>query len=120
MGGFFLDSVVAGIVRSVRRESRRRQALRWTLASGRFTRVTPSYGSPTCPLVDYEYQVNGQAHDGSATGLPIKDDRIGQIGDAIDSLPTLRVRYDPANPERSRILNEDNPQIPFEIDHLEH
>jgi hypothetical protein len=64
--------------------------------------------------------VNGQAHDGWATGLPIKEDRINQIGDVIDSFPALRVRYDPANPERSRILNEDNPGIPFEIDHLEH
>ena len=120
MGGFFLDSIVAGIIRSVRRESRRNQALHWSIADGKFTRFTTSYGSPTLPLVDYTYQVNGQAHDGSATGLPIKDDRINQIGDVIDSFPALRVRYDQANPERSRVLNEDNPGIPFEIDHLEH
>jgi hypothetical protein len=120
MGGFFLDSIVAGIIRSVRRESRRNQALRWSVADGRFTRFTTSYGSPTLPLVDYEYQVNGQAYEGSATGLSIKDDRINQIGDVIDSFPTLRVRYDQANPGISRILNEDNPRIPFEIDHLEH
>ena len=79
-----------------------------------------SYGTPIFPLVDYEYQVNGLAHEGSATRLSIKDDRINQIGDVIDFFPTLRVRYDPANPERSRVLNEDNPRIPFEIDHLEH
>lgn len=64
--------------------------------------------------------MSGQTHDGSATGRPIEDDRINQIGDVIDSLPNVRVRYDPANPVRSRILNEDNPRIPFEIDHLEH
>jgi hypothetical protein len=120
MGGFFLDSLVVGIVRMVRRESRRTQALRWSIADGTFTRFTTSYGSPTLPLVDYTYEVNGQTYDGSATGLPIKDDRINQIGDVIDSLPTVRVRYDPASPEASRTLNEDNPRIPFEIDHLEH
>jgi hypothetical protein len=120
MGGFFLDSLVTGIIRTVRRESRRSQALRWSIADGRFTGFTTSYGSPTLPLVDYEYQVNGQPYDGSATGLPVKDDRINQVGDAIDSFATLRVRYDPTNPEKSRILNEDNPSIPFEIDHLEH
>ena len=120
MGGFFIDYLVVGIVRIVRRESRRSQALRWSIADGTVTRFTTSYGSPTLPLVDYEYQVNGQAHDGSATGLSIKDDRINQIGDVIDSFPTLRVRYDPVNPERSGILNEDNPHVPFEIDLLEH
>ena len=120
MGGFFLDSLVVGIVRMVRRESRRSQALRWSIADGTITRFTTSYGSPTLPLVDYAYQVNGQNYDGSATGSPVRDDRINQIGDVIDSLPTVRVRYDPASPRPSRILNEDNPRIPFEIDHLEH
>jgi hypothetical protein len=120
MGGFFIDSIVAGIIRNVRRESRRNQALHWSIADGRFTRFARSYGSPTLPLVDYEYQVSGQVHEGSATGLSIKDDRINQIGDVIDFFPTLRVRYDPTRPERSRILNEDNPRIPFAIDHLEH
>jgi hypothetical protein len=109
MGGFFIDSLIASIVRTVRRERRRSQALRWSIADGTFTRFTTSDGSPTLPLVDYTYQVNGETHDGSATGQPIKDDRINQIGDMIDSLPAVRVRYDPANPDRSRVLNEDNP-----------
>ena len=121
MGGFFIDSLVVGIVRTVRREvAIAAKPFRWRIADGTFTRFTTSYGSPTLPLVDYAFQVNGQSHDGSATGLPIKDDQINQIGDVVDSIPTLRVRYDPANPQRSRILNEDNPRIPFEIDHLKY
>ena len=120
MGGFFIDGLIGSMIRTVRRERRRSQALRWSFADGTFTRFTTSYGSPTLPLVDYTYQVNGEPHAGSATGLPIKDDRINQIGDVIDSLPIVRVRYDPANPQTSRILNEDNPGLPFEIDHLEH
>jgi hypothetical protein len=120
MGGLFLDNIVLGIICMVRRERRRKQALGWSVAAGTFTRFTTSYGSPTLPLVDYTYEVNGETHDGSATGLPIKDDRINQIGDAVDSLPALRVRYDPGNPDRSQILNEDNPRVPFEIDLLAH
>ena len=120
MGGFFIDDLIASIIRAVRRQRRRSQALRWNIANGTITRFTTSYESPTLPLVDYTYEVNGQTHDGSATGSPIKDDRINQIGDVVDSLPTVRVRYDPTNPKMSRILNEDNPRIPFEIDHLEH
>jgi hypothetical protein len=120
MGGFFIDSLIVSIVRTVRRESRRSRALRWSITDGKFLRFTTTYGTPTRPLVDYTYQVNGEVRDGSATGFPIKDDQINQIGDVIDSLPNVRVRYDPDNPETSRVLNEDNPRIPFEIDHLEH
>jgi len=118
--GIFLDSVIASIIRTIRRERRRSQALRWSIAEGTVTRFTTSYASPTLPLLDYRYQVNGQAYDGSATGSPIKDDQINRIGDVIDSLTVVRVRYDAAAPERSRLLNEDNPGLPFEIDHLEH
>lgn len=120
MGGLVLDSLVIGIVRMIRRESRRNQALRWNVADGTVTSFTTSYGSPTLPLLDYRYQVNGLSQIGSATGLPIKDGRINQVGDVIDALPALCVRYDPANPERTRVLNEDNPRLPFEIDHLAH
>jgi hypothetical protein len=120
MGGLFLDHLVLGTIRMVRRERRRKQALGWSVCSGMVTRFTTSYGFPTLPLADYTYQVNGQTQVGSATGLPIKDDRVNQIGDVMDSLPALRIRYDPVNPEKSRILNEDNPQIPFEIDLLAH
>src|SRR5580698_7457169 len=100
MGGFFIDYLVVGIVRIVRRESRRSQALRWSIADGTVTRFTTSYGSPTLPLVDYTYQVNGQSHVGSATGLPINGDQVNEIGDLFDSYPTLHVRYDPADPEK--------------------
>jgi hypothetical protein len=117
--GFFMDGLVIRMVRMVRRQSRLNQALGWSVADGRLRRfTTTSWGSPTLPLVSYSYQVNGKTQDGSATGFPIKDDQINQIGDVVDSLPGLRVRYDPANPGRIRILNEDNPRIPFKIDLL--
>ena len=120
MGGFFLDDLIVSIVGHVRRGSRRNQALRWSVADGKFTRFTTSYGTPTLPLLDYTFEVNGQTQEASTTGRPIPDDRINQIGDTIDSLPGVMVRYDPSDPRRSRIMNEDNPGIPFEIDHLQH
>jgi len=120
MGGFFIDDLVVSIVRYVRRESRRNEALRWSVADGKITRFTTSYETPTLPLLDYSFEVNGQTQEGSATGCPIRDDRINQIGDAIDSLPSVLVRYDPSDPRRSRIVNEDNPRLPFQIDHLQH
>lgn len=120
MGGFFIDDLIVSIVRHVRRETRRNEALRWNVADGKFTRFTTSYGTPTLPLLDYAFEVNGQAQEGSATGLPIPDDQINQIGDTIDSLSSVLVRYDPSDPRRSRIMNEDNPRLPFEIDHLQH
>jgi len=72
MGGLFLDDLVIAIVRMLRRESRRREALGWSIADGTFTRFTTSYGSPTLPLLDYSYQVNDKILDGSATGFSIR------------------------------------------------
>jgi hypothetical protein len=101
-----------------RAKRRHREVLGWSIAVGKITRFTTSSYGRTVPFMDYSYQVNGRTYKGSATGLPISDDRINEIGDAIDSLPTVRVRYDPAQLNASRILNADNPGIPFKIDQL--
>lgn len=114
----FVDNLAVGIVRMVRRESRRKRALAWKIADGQVTRFTTSYGTRTLPLLDYTYTVSGQTEEGSATGMPIQDERINQIGDALDELSALRIRYDPSDPSRSRLLNEDNPGLPFEVDLL--
>ncbi|WP_058188967.1 DUF3592 domain-containing protein [Terracidiphilus gabretensis] len=119
MGGFFLPEILAAIAGKLRRERRRAQSLRWHIANGTITRFTTDSGSPTLPLVDYSYEVNGQTYDGSSTGMPISDARINQVGETMDSL-AVRVRYNATHPEQSRILNEDNSEIPFEIDHLAH
>jgi hypothetical protein len=73
------------------------------------------------------YEVNGETHYGSATGFDaddspttgfnFEDPPTGAKCAAMDATTTLRVRYDPADPMSSRILNRDNPTLPFEIDH---
>lgn len=108
------------IKNSIVSKQRRSQALRWSIADGVITRFTTGYGSPTTPQVVYTYDANGEAHYGEATGAPMKDDQINHVKEVSDSLGTVRVRYDPADPDRSRLLNEDNPRIPFEVDHREH
>jgi hypothetical protein len=108
----------AAISMFLRRKRRRAESLRWNLVDGKLTRFTTSGKIPTRPLVDYAYQVDGQTHKGSAAGLPIEDGQVNDIGDVMDALPLVRVRYNPAHPNKSRILNEDNPRIPFMIDDL--
>ena len=93
---------------------------RTTFDSGGPSRFTTAYGSPSTPLVDYSYETDGTAHYGEAKGSPMKDDLIKQVGDVIESIGSVQVRYDPAEPDRCRLLNEDNPRIPFVVDHLEH
>lgn len=117
MGGLFIDDLIMGIVRMVRRESRRKDALGWSVVDGKITKFTTSGSFLTLPIIEYTYEVNGLSQVGSATGFSIKDDEINPMGDVVDSLPVLRVRYDPAHPETSRILDEDNARLPFRIDH---
>lgn len=101
-------------------KQRRSQALRSSIADGVITRFTTSYGSPGTPQVVYTYDANGESHYGEATGALMKGDQINHVKEVSDSLGTVRVRYDPADPDRGRLLNEDNPRIPLGVDHRRH
>jgi hypothetical protein len=70
--------------------------------------------APTSPHPDYEYEVNGQIEYGF-TGYSSKE--INKVGDAVDGLGELRIRFDPVDPYMNRVLNEDKPGLPFAIDH---
>lgn len=113
----FADVLILAIIRFIRREYRKATAARWNVAGGKILRYTTKGSYQPLPLLDYSYEVNGTTEDGSATGFSSGNREIKWIGDKMDALSTLRVRYNPAVPYQSRILNEDNPQIPFEIDH---
>jgi len=117
MGGFFIDDVIRAIARNVRREVRIRKAAKWPTAVGKILRFRTIDGDwhRLRPILDYEYEVNGQIEYGFTTGYSSKD--INQVGDAVDALTELRIRFDPSDPYINRVLNEDNPKLPFAIDH---
>jgi hypothetical protein len=128
MGGFFLDSIIGSIMKSIRRESRANTAENWPIVDAKVSNFSaPKVGDQGRPSLLYTYEVNGDTHYGSATGFDIGDPphtgfNIGDPpapvnGAAMDATTNLRVRYDPADPLSSRILNRDNPTLPFEIDH---
>ena len=128
MGGFFIDRVIRSIARSICRESRAKSAVSWPVIDAKISRFSvPEVGQRGRPSLLYTYEVNGETHYGSATGFDIEyPPKTGfDFGDtatrakrtAMDATTTLRVRYDPADPMSSRILNRDNPTLPFEIDH---
>ena len=120
--GLFVDNIILKIVREVRREHRRKEALRWNVADGKVMRFTTTggFGVFTCPILGYSYRVNGEDYTGSATGVSIRDSEINSIGDGVDALTSVRVRYNPEDPRENRLLDEDNPRLPFEIDLMEH
>ena len=60
MGGFFLDSLVVGIAHMVHESTVAAKPYGGVTADGKIVRFTTSYGSPTLPLVDYTFVVNGQ------------------------------------------------------------
>lgn len=113
-------AALSGIKNSFVSKQRRSQALRWSIADGIITRFTIGYGSPATPQVAYTYDANGKARYGEATGPPMRDDQINRVKEVSETLGAVRVRYDPADPDRSMLLNEDNPRIPFEVDHREY
>lgn len=128
MGGFVIDNVIRSIARSIRRETRATSADRWPVIDAKISNFSaPKVGERGRPSLLYTYEVNGETHYGSATGFDIGDPLTTgfNMGDpptkvkraAMDAATTLHIRYDPADPMSSRILNRDNPTLPFEIDH---
>jgi hypothetical protein len=119
MGGFFLDSIIRSIVRSVRVERRVENAEKWPTVDGKISRfiLDSKSGDHGRPLLTFSYVINGETHYGSTAGTSIETKQINRVTDAINGIEILHVRYDPSDPGSSRLLNQDNPQIPFEIDH---
>lgn len=107
------------IARNVRREVRTNRAVKWPAVEARILkfRTGVGIGHRLHPIVDYSYEVNGETHYGFATGFQIGHGEIHRIGDEVEALPSLRVRYNPVDPYASRVLNEDNPKLRFEVDH---
>jgi hypothetical protein len=69
------------------------------------------------PDLVFSYEVNGDTFYGSAGGIAIEARQINRVTDAINRVSTIYVRYDPSDPASSCLLNQDNTEIPFEIDH---
>ena len=104
MGGFFLDNIIGAIVKGIRRENRARTAAEWPIVDARIVRSSKSG-------VTYSYVVSGETLYGSCVGDSFRD--IAHES----AIEVLHVRYDPTDPAESRVLNSDNPKLPFQIDH---
>ena len=119
MGGFFIDDVIRMVARNVRRGILLNRAAKWPAIDARIVRfrTEDGLGHRLRPIVDYSYEVNSETQYGSATGSPVGHREINQIGDSVDVLQSVRVRYNPVDPYTNRVLNEDNPHLPFEVDH---
>jgi hypothetical protein len=104
MGGFFLDNIIGAIVKGIRRESRARTAAEWPIVDARIVSSAKSG-------VTYSYVVNGETLYGSCVGDSFRDIA------SRTAVEVLQVRYDPSDPAEGRVLNSDNPNLPFQIDH---
>jgi len=116
MGGFFLDNLIGVIVKGIRRENRATTAENWPIVDAKITNPGCAEGARR-PGVTYSYAVNGETWYGSSIGYPFRDAEIEKARSALSAVSVLRIRYDPADPAESRVLNRDNPWLPFEIDH---
>jgi hypothetical protein len=119
MGGFLLDSIISGIVKHVRRERRLKNTADWLTLNGKILEFTLRDGvwNEPRPFLAYTYSVNGESQHGVIWGLPLNKAEIAQITYLSGTLPDLKIRCNPADPYSHWVLNEDNPQLPFQIDH---
>ncbi len=119
MGGFFIDSIIRSIARSVRGKRRIESALSWPIAHGKISMFRPGneLGDHVFPNLVFSYEINGEAFYGSASGGPIESRQINQVTNAMNRIEILHVRYDPSDMGSSCLLNRDNPAIPFAINH---
>jgi len=118
MGGFFADEIIRSIIKNVRGENRVENALSWPIVDGKISifclgNKSGNYGRPS---LSFSYEIIGETFYGSAVGTSIELDQIDVITDAINRIGIIHVRYDPFDPGSNRLLNQDNPEIPFEVD----
>ena len=120
MMGLSIGDLIERASRFFKRQTHEREALDWQRTVGKITRYTTTSSGETLPLLDYDYTFEGQAYSGSFTGFKIRDEDIQRIGDLLAANSLLHIRVNPRDPAQSRVLNRENPRLPFDIDHLEH
>lgn len=86
----------------MRREHRRKEALRWSVADGRVVnfRIEDGFMGSSRVKLQYSYRVYGEDYTGTVTGVSMRDSQINQIGDALTAISSLQIRYDPENSAR--------------------
>ena len=115
----FADDFILMIARNLRRVTRMKKAAKSPIVDGRVLKFRTDEGDfhRLRPVVEYEYDVNGENQYGFAVGFSLNVKGINQIGDRVEDLHHLKVRTSPVDPTISRLLNQDNPSLPFEVDH---
>jgi hypothetical protein len=114
----FVDDIMCGAVREIRRRSRIKAASRWMPADATVSSVNIRDTFEPRVQVSYRYELDGETHYGVAISVPIDRSAIEQFRKRTETLSALRIRYDLADPLESRVLNGDNPALPFEVDHI--
>jgi len=118
MGGFFLDTIIRSITRAVQSSHRVKRAATWPIVEGRISRFAGiGGGDHVRPVLVYSYTIQGEEFYGSASGTSSGPEQMNQLEEAIKGVAIVHVRYNPSDPGSSRMLNPDNPKIPFEVDH---
>ena len=112
----FVDSIMRTAIKAFHQESRRKSASRWALAKATISKVGVGTAPETRLHLPYTYEVGGETHYGSAVSMPFHADIVNKARKSAESLTTLQIRYDSADPLESRVLNQDNPALPFEVD----
>ena len=116
-----LDDLLRSILKGQKMAFRANKAKHWPALDATISLFSAEPNSRGIrPVVLYSYVLHRENWRGSCIGQPIKASQLENVRSSLLALPTIRVRYDPTRPGVSRALNQDNPGVPFEIDHEPH
>lgn len=114
----FADQLIVSAFRFFKRQKLIREASKWNIVPAKIRQDTSAAFSAVRQSIAYTYEIDGETHYGFATGEVFARNASKLAADFFKTDPTLQVRVNPADPLDSRLLNEDNPKLPFTIDHL--
>jgi hypothetical protein len=108
MGGLILDNVVIYFTLAFIRQFWRLRSKRWPLVKGTLTSATLSTWLYDCPIIRYEYSVDGEVHSGSYRRGFWMDNAIAEkLAHKFENLKFIAVRHHPTRHSLSYLWEED-------------
>jgi uncharacterized protein DUF3592 len=118
MNGLHLDDIIRTVRQLAQKEIRINRAGRWPTVQGKVLshKIVADGLSGYRASIDYSYHLNHETYYGGAQGLSQDRKTAESLADKVVVNAPLTIRYDPADPIRSMLLNRDNAELPFPID----
>jgi hypothetical protein len=108
MGGLILDDIIFFVWLTVARWVGRSRCKNWEVTKGAIVTAQVSLWINSCAVVKYTYELQGATYTGIyRRGFWISTDLAERVVARIGDLKSIAVRYNPASPSKSYLMEED-------------